>query len=435
MGDRMRMRVAAMAMTVACAAGFHIQPAKAETLSELLPALLESHNRVKASVADLQAARNLTEVARGGWYPTATPSAEYGYEKQNKPSGSADTSMYFRKYELQLKQLAWDFGATNARIGASKLSETQQEVVLEGVRQGLLLEAVSAYINFVRAHQQFNYARESEANIRRQTGLEQSRVERGSGLATDVLQAKTQLAGAEAARVSSEGALVAARNRFRAVFGRDIESISSLQMPPVPHDLMPSTLADAVHDARANNVQLKVAQIGTDVARKSVDATKAASFYPKIEAVAELRDEINLAGTAGNQVEHLAKLQASLPFNLGFTAVNTLRAAESGITAADARLADTRDLVEEQVRNAWENLSTQKAKAEFLRNQANIAAEFLELARKERRLGTRSLLDVLNGETALISSNSSAASAEADVSVAAYTLLATIGRLDTGAIR
>ena len=36
-----------------------------------------------------------------------------------------------------------------------------------------------------------------------------------------------------------------------------------------------------------------------------------------------------------------------------------------------------------------------------LRNQANIAAEFLEVARKERKGGDRTLLEVLAGETAL----------------------------------
>ena len=42
-----------------------------------------------------------------------------------------------------------------------------------------------------------------------------------------------------------------------------------------------------------------------------------------------------------------------------------------------------------------------------------IAAEFLELARKERQLGNRTLLDVLTGEAALINANSAAASASA----------------------
>jgi len=70
----------------------------------------------------------------------------------------------------------------------------------------------------------------------------------------------------------------------------------------------------------------------------------------------------------------------------------------------------------------------------LLRNQANIAAEFLTLARKERKLGKRSLLDVLNGETNLVNAESDAASAERDVDIAAFTLLAVMGKLAAKAV-
>ena len=86
--------------------------------------------------------------------------------------------------------------------------------------------------------------------------------------------------------------------------------------------------------------------------------------------------------------------------------------------------------IEQLVRDAWANLATSKATLGFLSNQASISSEFLELARKERKLGNRSLLDVLNGETALINANSDATSAEADVAIATFTLLNAMGRLN-----
>ncbi|MEK9754532.1 MAG: TolC family protein, partial [Rhodospirillaceae bacterium] len=84
----------------------------------------------------------------------------------------------------------------------------------------------------------------------------------------------------------------------------------------------------------------------------------------------------------------------------------------------------------EQARNAWDNLQTFQARASQLHNQANIAAEFLELARRERQLGNRSLIDVLSGETALINASSDAAAADTDVAIAVFTLLSVLGRLD-----
>ena len=58
----------------------------------------------------------------------------------------------------------------------------------------------------------------------------------------------------------------------------------------------------------------------------------------------------------------------------------------------------------------------------------------MALAREERRLGTRSLIDVLSGETAEINALSDAEAANSQVAIAAYTLLFIIGELTVEAV-
>ena len=60
---------------------------------------------------------------------------------------------------------------------------------------------------------------------------------------------------------------------------------------------------------------------------------------------------------------------------------------------------------------------------------AHCRDEFLRLARKERKLGRRSLLDVLSGETVEINASSDATNAENQVIVAAYSMLFVMGDL------
>ena len=55
--------------------------------------------------------------------------------------------------------------------------------------------------------------------------------------------------------------------------------------------------------------------------------------------------------------------------------------------------------------------------------------EFLELARKERQAGNRTLLDVLGGETALINAQADAIAAKIEVLINSYTLLSLMGGL------
>jgi outer membrane protein TolC len=59
----------------------------------------------------------------------------------------------------------------------------------------------------------------------------------------------------------------------------------------------------------------------------------------------------------------------------------------------------------------------------------------LKLARKERKLGKRSLIDVLSGETAEINAKSDAESANFQLIISAYSILSVIGILKLEAVK
>jgi len=404
--------------------------AGAEPLGVLLPELLGKHNLTAAAEADVGAARERVRAALGGWFPQLNVSGFYGHENQNKPTGTADTSLVTRQLDISVTQLLWDFDLTASTVRSAETTRDQAEAALEAARQNVMLRGIVAYVSVLRAAQLVDFAKRSEGNIKKQTELENARVERGAGLSTDVLQAKTQLAGAQARRVPAEGALGVARNGYRAVFYKEAGDIEGMVKPVLPVSLLPPTIDEAVALAMKTNPQLRSTYFATEVARQAISATRASGFFPRLEAVGELKYKIDEGGTVGSQNEQLAKLQFTWPFNLGLTAINSLRAAESDYAAITKRYADARDTIEQQTRDAWENLRTARLNAELLLNQANIAAEFLDLARKERQLGRRSLLDVLAAETTLVNSSSDAASAEVDVSIAVFTLLTAMGVLD-----
>lgn len=408
---------------------------RAEPLADLLPGLLKKHNLTAAAEADLSAARERVRVALGGWYPQLNVSGFYGHENQNKPTGTRNTDMVTRQLDVAVTQLLWDFDLTQSQVRAARYGRDQAEAALEAARQNILLRGIVAYLNVIRARQIVDFAKRSEANIKHQTELENARVERGAGLSTDVLQAKTQLAGAQARRVQAEGALRVALNAYKAVFYEEAGNIGDMAKPALPLLLLPPSMDEAVIQAMKLNPLLRSTQMATEVVRENIATTKASGFFPRIEAVGELKYKVDEGGTVGSQNEQLAKVQFSWPFNLGMTAVNSLRASESDYAAINKRFADARDTIEQQTRDAWQNFGTAKENAELLLNQANIAAEFLDLARKERQLGRRSLLDVLAAETTLVNARSDAASAEVDVSIAMYTLLNAMGVLDVEAVK
>ena len=62
------------------------------------------------------------------------------------------------------------------------------------------------------------HSKKSEERIREVTQLENEKVARGAGLASNVLQSKARLAGAKSTRVKFQGDLAIATNRFYNIF-------------------------------------------------------------------------------------------------------------------------------------------------------------------------------------------------------------------------
>ncbi|MFC1672628.1 TolC family protein [Pseudomonadota bacterium] len=412
--------------------------ANAGNLADDVAALMSSHDRVRAAQADLDAARSNADVARGAYYPTASVTANLGNENietQNPDGARTNSSMAARELDLNLTQTVWDFGATSATVDGADLAVNQAEINLQQARSSILLNAVSAQLRLSSAARVLAYREQSEASIKRQTELENARVQRGSGFSTDVLQAKAQLAGAQAERVRAQGALQQAVNRYRAIFGDAPADLNGLEEVKLAAKILPDSEGEAVQMALEGNPQSKLTAITAKIAKTEIERTVASNYRPVFTASADQKYKRDVGGTMGDKNETLLKVEMTYNFNFGWTAANTLKASKSSHTAATSRAKDTRVQIEEQARNAWQNLQTARESASFLENQTNIAAEFLELARKERTLGQRSLIDVLSGETSFMNAQAAADRARTEVNIATLTLLNIMGQLDTSVLQ
>lgn len=405
---------------------------QAKTLAELLPDMIETHQRLQAAQETEQAGQQRYKQARAAWYPTVDFTGDIAREDTTYNNQGQSISLDRNVQKFRATQTLWNFGATDGAIKASLGMWKQAENSKSLARQGLILEGVSAYLELMKAAKNLGFSMQSEDNIKTQTGIEESLVEKGAGLSSDVLQAKAQLAQAAALRVVNEGLLENARSRFKAVYGElpDDDMVLSFSYPDVPYDMVPGTLEDAINIAMAENPSIHVAKSLAATTEGMIDSARS-SFYPSFNAFWEWWRKENDGG-ARNTVKWEQRLGVEVAYNIwrGGGDEAALRASKLDHSAAINTSKDVERTVEEQVRVAWQNLITARSKAEWFRNQANISSEFLELARKERKLGNRSLLDVLQAEVGLNTAQSGALAAEIDQMVQAYTLLHAMGRLD-----
>jgi outer membrane protein TolC len=308
--------------------------------------------------------------------------------------------------------------------------------VVNAARQDVILRGTSAYLDVYRHAQRLRLARESEQRIVDLTGIEETLVTRGAGLASDVLQAKSQLAGARALRVRAEGQLNNALNRFKTVFGYypTEEQIKDMMLPPRPGDYIPVTVEEALIIADENSLDLYMADRDIDIAGQEV-RLRESRYYPSFSLVGEFKRKENDLGVSGVRTEALGMVTMNWELISGGKDMAAVSEARFNRTELKRRKNDLENIVQERVLIAWENLLTSRENARYLRDQANIMEEFLELAKRERRLGTRSLLDVLNGEVTHLNALSNAISAEIDQDLALYNMLYAMGRLELDVLR
>jgi adhesin transport system outer membrane protein len=398
--------------------------------------LLDHSPRVGAARTDEQGAmERRDEVLRRAWTPNLTLTAQTGkqtYETESVPGTRRDAD----STTLRGTQLLYDFGRSSRQVDEAEAVIGQTAAVSQATRDGVLLEGLTAHWSAVRARAVLDYSRRSEASVQNLTKIESSLVELGRGYESNVLQAKVQLAAAEARRVRADGALSIADARVAAVFGTLAPAVTYDQVAQPVAARLPASLEQAREAALKHNRQLEVGAYRSRALSHRAASVQSREMLPRLELVAERGRRNNWDTTLDNSRVDDKKLmlQLSWNFNLGMAGLSAKSAADQDLQASAQREAETRDLVLEQVAIAWRNLLVARQNSETLANQVRIAGKFFEMATAERQLGRRSLLDVLSAEVSLINAMSDLVSAEVDGNIAALTLLQATGQLDLDAV-
>ncbi len=397
-------------------------------LKSSLRGIVETHKTIKASRIDVKAAKLRLKQSRGGYFPSLNVTANYGHENIIKYGPGNNTQLMARDATAKITQMITDFGLTQSIVETSKLGVDQSKAINKQIKNDLLLRALSSYLRLIQSIESVKFAKQSVENIKKQTELENAAVSAGGGLTSDVLQAKTQLAGAEARLIQFDGILSASKYEFEYLFGFFPEKLNDFKITKSVENYLPNTLEEAEEIAIKNNPSLITADINKKISKQAIN-TAEASLYPTIKGILSHSEKQDYAGIVGFKRETSAKVDFSYPLNLGFSEFAGKNAAIESYLANELRVNDQKDMIKQILKTTWDGLDTAKKNAQFLSNQAKISQEFLELARKEREAGNRTLLDVLGGETALINSQADAIAAKIEVLINSFTLLSLMGEL------
>lgn len=421
-----------LAATVAAIALAPQQFAHAAPLQDELRDLVTNHPLIQSNRFQLQSANQDVRASLSPYLPSLDLTADAGQERvstealRSTPGGPLESGT--ETWGLSLTQNVYDGGLKSSGRESAKLQREVADITLTSVRQNVMFEGITSYLDVLRQSQLLDLSSQNEDNIRRQLNLEDERVRRGSGIAVDVLQAKSRLQIALERKVFVQGALVDARSRYLQVFSRPPQP-ATMRMPPPPNSLLPNTLDNAISIALVENPAVKSGQKQIEIADQNREGV-VSEFYPTIDVVAEGNYEDDFNGVPGIRRDYSVKVRAN--WNL-FNGLSTRSRSKGAAYTYQARQSDyvqTRRKIEEQTRLAWQALMTARERVELLDNAVNIAGEVFESRERLRESGRETALNVLDAENEVFNARINYTSALFDARVASYQLLLAMGRLD-----
>ncbi|MBF0613348.1 MAG: TolC family protein, partial [Magnetococcales bacterium] len=413
---------------------FPISPVAAETLVEGLQRVMVEHNLMKAVTHDVAAAKEEVDSEKSSWLPRLTVRGAAGFQDITRDLG-ANGSFNPTETNLGVNQLIWDFGTTNTIVERSEKNLFKEEQEYASQRINLILASIEAYLKLQRAMHVHDFALQSEENVQKQTTMELARVEMGKGLTTDHLQAKVQLSGAKARRVSAMNTLEVATNRYRAVFGPQHLPNSRLAWVKDPAKELPASLNKVLELSETTNPDVLAARARVALAQTARDVTRNKEYMPRIDLQLDKSHKREFDGVDGSRRDFKSMVQFNWGFDTGLKASHATQALTHQAESEQEKATYVVIQAQEEARNAWSDLLSSRERQTILHEQVGHARQFLELARLERENGKRSLLDVLNGENNLINAQSDAATADIDTLLAAFRVLRAAGLLDLSHVK
>lgn len=406
--------------------------AAADPLEVELKGLISNHPQIKAAEKGLESSRQGIGTALSTFLPTVTATGDVGYEEIDSPtsrSSQADGDWNRTKNTagVTVSQNLFSGYSNTSAVKTARLNKEIARIAVKTARQDLMLEGIRAYVDILRQRSLIELARENEATIQRQLKLEDERVQRGSGITVDVLQAKSRLQLAKERRINFEGALEDAISRYIQTFNHS-PNIDEMVDPLPPIDLIPSQLSEAIKLASLENPAIGNSGTSIEVARESRRLAQS-ELFPTVDVEGAMNYEKHSGGTIGTRRDYSVVVSASWNLFTGFSSRYSRAKASYDYQASKDQYEVSLRKVIEETKLAWQSLLTARERLELLENAVNIATEVFGSRKKLREAGKETVINVLDAENEVNNAQTNFNSATYDERLAVYSLIRAMGQL------
>ncbi len=402
-----------------CAALSSAVPVQADTLAEAMGSAYATNPTLRAARKELARADEQVSQALSFYRPQAGAVAGGGYIKDlsNQENTTTTANSQFSTTDgptvvlnLQVKQPIYNF--SNApRVRQAEEQVRSGRARLVAIEQDVLLRAATAYLDLVRAEASLRYSTDYEDALRKSLELTRRQFDLGLVRRSSIAQAELRLSAATAQRIQSEGALASARGNYTQIIGNAPDTVAMPDMSAA----MPDSV-DQVIAASASNPNLVAATYEERAAREGVDV-----------AAGQNLPEFGIQGTVNPNSASLLGVM-SVPLYNGIVDPQ-VRASKDLAGQRRLELEAQRRQAEQNALVAWQDYRSAQGRIASYEAQERAARVAVEGTTREYDLGLRLVSDLLNNQLEYFRSQIDLLGAQRDLRVAAFQVLAAVGRL------
>ncbi len=403
---------------------------------ELLPRLIVENEKIKAAELDYEAAVEALKSEYTAYYPQVTVSIGNNWEDDRTPAKGTypnNTITHDSKQGIQksitVTQMIWDAGRTNAMIDKAKATAQQAHYRLELVKEDVVIEAINAWLNLMKAYNTHEANKKVEANAKVTLAMTIEKVKKGEGSKLEQLQIEQQYRTYQTLSMTSRLGLDSAIQRFQNVWRWKPHNIAS----------MPKPLADALGLIPMqgapinNNTSLRIASMDITIAQEQLNFDRA-EFKPRVDGkLSYTEKDGELAGGYDTDNSQKEEWRADITMTwklFNFKNRHLTNADRSRLNAANFRYSDILRSTQEQFDNAWNNYVLVEKNLETLKRTVEINEEMYQLTLADYQAGNSPIMAVFGMKTAHLMSEVAYLNAQIDWQMARYQLHKVLGLVD-----
>jgi outer membrane protein len=396
------------------------------TIGEAIKAVRENNFQIKANREQLKAIKTEKSKAITTFLPSVSAGGSMATRYYKDPIALSYNDKHTGQVSLNIDQPIFTGGSSAYSLDRASHMIDSAQAQLHGVKENIILSAIDAYEGLLTSRQIYDLNLKNEEVLTRHLKETEARFELKEATITDVSQAVSRLAGANADKIKASGDIASAEASYVSIVGENAPK--DLQEIDYSKVYVPSSLEELMDITLRQNPEIKRSQ--SDSLRARDESRLAYSrLSPRLSAQAQFVRTDNTKGLYKNDYDTYL-LNVEIPiYQRGEEYVN-IKGARHQEKKAEYSHEYVRAAVTEKVIQAWSEYHTAKSLITATDKAIIAAQQALEGVTEEAKVGTRTTIEVLDAERELFLTKVENRKAKRRFIVSLYAMHALMGTLN-----